>query len=74
MNGNEKYMQQYNEVSKEEYDTFVNNYKKEHKIKSDFFLDWYDLYDFKISDTTPIARNFFDKYYILKEVLKNENH
>lgn len=70
MNSHEEYMQQYNEVSKEEFETFVSNYKKEHKIKSDYFMDWYDIYDFKISKDIPIARNYFDEYYILKEMLK----
>ncbi len=70
MNSHEEYMQQYNEVSKEEFNTFIDNYKKRHKIRSNFFMEWYDIYDYKISKETPIARNYFDKYFILKEMLK----
>lgn len=63
----DEYMSHYKQVSKEEYNTFLSKF--EHKF-THFFMDWEDTYEENASyDDYPIARNYFDKYYILKEKL-----
>lgn len=65
-----KHMRVYKEVTKEEYDSFITNYEKQHELKGHFYMDWYDIYDFEVSETEPITRSSpDDKYYILKEML-----
>ena len=59
----EEYMSQFKKVSKEEYEDFLKTYNK--PLKINFFMDWFDHYDKETNQI--VARNYFDKYYILKE-------
>ena len=67
-------------VTKEEYDAFIENYPR--KLKSNFFMDWIEHYDFPYEPSEPmeleelysykVARHFLaydgkDKYYIKSE-------
>lgn len=61
----EEYMKRFKQVSKEEYETFIKEYSKKHETINHFFMDWYDTYDNKTMEI--IARNYFNKYYILKD-------
>lgn len=60
------------EVSEDEYIAFVKSYPRE--LEGNFFMDWYDLYDFSL-DKYPyccVARKYFGygefKYYIPRDV------
>lgn len=57
----EEYMEQFKEVSREEYDKFLRS----RNTYTNFFMDWYDHYDLETDQI--LARNYWGKYYILKE-------
>ena len=73
----EDFMKLYKQVSKEEYDSFIANYFAKNSqnkgvIKSECYMDWYELYDIAISKAIPIVRSSpIGEYYILKEILEN---
>lgn len=58
----EKYMEQFKEVTREEYDKFLRS----RNTYTNLFMEWYDHYDLETDQI--LARNYGDKYYILKEV------
>lgn len=57
----EKYMEQFKEVSREEYDKFLRS----RDTYTNLFMEWYDHYDLHTDQI--LARNYGEKYYILRE-------
>ena len=75
-NSHEEYMENYKEVSSDEYDTFIKGYTKKHNTYTHYFAGWEDTYLLTrkmIMMERPVARVFVGnndvKYYIWKEVL-----
>lgn len=54
-------MEQFKEVSREEYDKFLSN----RNTYTNLFMEWYDHYDLQTKQI--IARDYGGKYYILRE-------
>lgn len=60
-----EFMFRYEQVSRKKYEEFLKQYKRNHKVYSNLFFEWYDIVD--LDNDKIIARNYLDKYYILKQ-------